>query len=182
LNIERIREKAIEKGLMEANSTCPMRRSRTSSQRGLFNRRGGSQVAGRGVGMDVVRSEVAALGGRVEMKFGKGQARALRSTFRSTLAVTQTVLVRAGAKTYAIPRSWSSRCCSIARNSWSRRTRRGRRMAGPALSFHYLPHLLGISEAIAEQKRFSPTLYLRSGTNSIALHVTTWSAATRKSW
>src|SRR5256712_8846598 len=37
--------------------------------------------------------------------------------------------------------------------------------------FHYLPHLLGISEAIAEQKRFSPTLYLRSGTNAIALHV-----------
>jgi chemosensory pili system protein ChpA (sensor histidine kinase/response regulator) len=37
--------------------------------------------------------------------------------------------------------------------------------------FHYLPHLLGISDAIAEQKRFSPTLYLRSGTNAIALHV-----------
>src|SRR5258708_14316257 len=37
--------------------------------------------------------------------------------------------------------------------------------------FHYLPHLLGLSGVVAERKRFSPTLYLRSGTNAIALHV-----------
>jgi chemosensory pili system protein ChpA (sensor histidine kinase/response regulator) len=37
--------------------------------------------------------------------------------------------------------------------------------------FHYLPHLLGTPDAVGEQKRFSPTLFLRSGTNAIALHV-----------
>ncbi|HLQ01551.1 MAG TPA: response regulator, partial [Burkholderiales bacterium] len=37
--------------------------------------------------------------------------------------------------------------------------------------FHYLPHLLGTPDAVGEQQRFSPTLFLRSGTNAIALHV-----------
>jgi len=44
-----------------------------------------SQLAGRGVGMDVVRTEVAALGGRVEMRFTRGQGTASPSTCRLPL-------------------------------------------------------------------------------------------------
>jgi len=173
LNIERIREKAIEKGLMEANSDL----SDAEIADFIFNAGFStaeevSQVAGRGVGMDVVRSEVAALGGRVEMKFGKGQGTRFTIYLPLTLAVTQTVLVRAGAKTYAIPAVMVEQVLQHRQEQLvaayaSRQTVWQDRH----YPFHYLPHLLGISEAIAEQKRFSPTLYLRSGTNSIALHV-----------
>jgi len=75
LDIDQIREKAIEKGLMGPGTTL------TEAEIADFIFHAGistatevSQVAGRGVGMDVVRSEVAALGGRVEMSFTRGQA------------------------------------------------------------------------------------------------------------
>jgi len=173
LNIERIREKAIEKGLMEASS--PLTESEIADfifHAGFSTAEEISQVAGRGVGMDVVRSEVAALGGRVEMRFTKGQGTRFTIYLPLTLAVTQTVLVRAGTKTYAIPAVMVEQVLQLRQEqlvaAYSSRQTEWKDRHYP---FHYLPHLLGVPEAVAEQKRFSPTLYLRSGTNSIALHV-----------
>jgi chemosensory pili system protein ChpA (sensor histidine kinase/response regulator) len=173
LDIDQIREKAIEKGLMGPGTTL------TEAEIADFIFHAGistatevSQVAGRGVGMDVVRSEVAALGGRVEMSFTRGQGTRFTIYLPLTLAVTQTVLVRAGNKTYAIPSVMVEQVLQLRQEQLvaayaSRQTEwQSRRYP-----FHYLPHLLGLSDAVAEQQRFSPTLYLRSGTNAIALHV-----------
>ncbi len=173
LDIDRIREKAIEKGLMGPDTTL------TEAEIADFIFHAGvstatqvSQVAGRGVGMDVVRSEVTALGGRVEMRFTRGQGTRFTIYLPLTLAVTQTVLVRAGSRTYAIPSVMVEQVQQLRQEQLvaayaSRQTEwQDRRYP-----FHYLPHLLGLSDAVAEQQRFSPTLYLRSGTNAIALHV-----------
>src|SRR5712664_2942401 len=173
LDIDRIREKAIEKGLMGADTTL------TEAEIADFIFHAGfstadevSQLAGRGVGMDVVRSEVAALGGRVEMRFTRGQGTRFTIYLPLTLAVTQTVLVRAGSKSYAIPSVMVEQVLQLRQEQLvaayaSRQTEwQDRRYP-----FHYLPHLLGLSGVVAERKRFSPTLYLRSGTNAIALHV-----------
>ena len=173
LNIERIREKAIEKGLMQANSNL------TESEIADFIFHAGfstaeqvSQLAGRGVGMDVVRNEVAALGGRVEMRFTKGQGTRFTIFLPLTLAVTQTVLVRAGTRTYAIPAVMVEQVLQLRQEQLvSAYAQRQTVWQDRHYPFHYLPHLLGNTDAVAEQKRFSPTLYLRSGTNSIALHV-----------
>src|SRR5262249_20122745 len=104
LNIERIRAKALEQGLMQPDANL------SDAEIADFIFHAGfstadevSQVAGRGVGMDVARNEVAALGGRVEMHFTKGQGTRFTIYLPLTLAVTQTVLVRAGTRTYAIP-------------------------------------------------------------------------------
>ncbi len=173
LDIDRIREKAIERGLMGADTTL------TEAEIADFIFHAGfstadevSQLAGRGVGMDVVRSEVAALGGRVEMRFTRGQGTRFTIYLPLTLAVTQTVLVRAGSKSYAIPSVMVEQVLQLRQEQLvaayaSRQTEwQDRRYP-----FHYLPHLLGLSGVVAERKRFSPTLYLRSGTNAIALHV-----------
>jgi chemosensory pili system protein ChpA (sensor histidine kinase/response regulator) len=173
LNIERIRAKAIEQGLMQANSNL------TESEIADFIFHAGfstaeqvSQVAGRGVGMDVVRNEVAALGGRVEMRFTKGQGTRFAIYLPLTLAVTQTVLVRAGARTYAIPSVMVEQVLQLRQEQLvAAYAQRQTEWQDRHYPFHYLPHLLGVTDAVAEQKRFSPTLYLRSGTNSIALHV-----------
>src|SRR5437879_9183589 len=110
-----------------------------------------SQVAGRGVGMDVVRTEVAALGGRVEMRFTRGQGTRFTIYLPLTLAVTQTVLVRAGSKTYAIPSVMVEQVLQLRQEQLvaayaSRQTEwQDRRYP-----FHYLQHLLGIYDAIAD--------------------------------
>ncbi|HEY6240425.1 MAG TPA: Hpt domain-containing protein [Burkholderiales bacterium] len=173
LDIDRIREKAIEKGLMAPDATLSEAEiADFIFLAGFSTATEITQLAGRGVGMDVVRSEVAALGGRVEIRFARGQGTRFTIYLPLTLAVTQTVLVRAGSRTYAIPSVMVEQVLQLRQEQLvtayaSRQTEwQDRRYP-----FHYLPHLLGISEAVAEQKRFSPTLYLRSGTNSIALHV-----------
>jgi len=173
LNIERIREKAIEKGMLTTGSD--LSESEIADfifQPGFSTAEEVSQVAGRGVGMDVVRNEVAALGGRVEMRFTKGQGTRFEIYLPLTLAVTQTVIVRAGAKIYAIPAVMVEQVLQLRQEQLVAAYKSGRtEWQDRHYPFHYLPHLLGVSDAVAEQKRFSPTLYLRSGTNSIALHV-----------
>jgi len=173
LDIDRIRGKAIEKGLMGPGTTL------TEAEIADFIFHAGfstatevTQVAGRGVGMDVVRSEVAALGGRVEMRFTRGQGTRFTIYLPLTLAVTQTVLVRASGKTYAIPSVMVEQVMQLRQEKLvAAYASRQIEWQDRRYPFHYLPHLLGNSDAVAEQQRFSPTLYLRSGTNAIALHV-----------
>ncbi|WP_343584747.1 Hpt domain-containing protein [Herbaspirillum sp.] len=62
-----------------------------------------SALAGRGVGMDVVRSEVTALGGRVMVESQPGAGTHFTIHLPLSLAVKQVCLLRQGGQTYAIP-------------------------------------------------------------------------------
>jgi chemosensory pili system protein ChpA (sensor histidine kinase/response regulator) len=173
LDIDRIREKAIEKGLIEPRATLSEAEiADFIFHAGFSTATEVSQLAGRGVGMDVVKSEVAALGGRVEMRFTRGKGTRFTIYLPLTLAVTQAVLVRAGNRTYAIPAVMVEQVRQLRQEqlvaAYSSRQTEWQDRRYP---FHYLPHLLGIPDAVGEQQRFSPTLFLRSGTNAIALHV-----------
>ncbi len=62
-----------------------------------------SDVSGRGVGLDVVKTKIEALGGDIEVKtkFGKGSTFIIRLPL--TLAIIQALMVRLGEEKYAIP-------------------------------------------------------------------------------
>jgi chemosensory pili system protein ChpA (sensor histidine kinase/response regulator) len=62
-----------------------------------------TELSGRGVGMDVVRNEVNALGGRIETASASGQGTSFRLVLPLTTAVTQVVMLRAGSVTVAVP-------------------------------------------------------------------------------
>ena len=62
-----------------------------------------TELAGRGVGMDVVRSEVIAMGGRIETATAAGQGTSFKLILPLTTAVTQVVMLRCGASTVAVP-------------------------------------------------------------------------------
>jgi chemosensory pili system protein ChpA (sensor histidine kinase/response regulator) len=104
LNYKRIREKAVEAGLLAPDVDLP------DSQLAQFIFMAGfstasevTQIAGRGVGMDVVRNEITSLGGRVEISSTPGRGTAFTISLPLTLAVTQAVMVRAGTTIYAVP-------------------------------------------------------------------------------
>ncbi|MBY0409711.1 MAG: response regulator, partial [Burkholderiaceae bacterium] len=59
--------------------------------------------AGRGIGMDVVRAEINALGGRIETTTEAGQGTAFRMVLPLTTAVTQVVMLRAGDLAFGVP-------------------------------------------------------------------------------
>ncbi len=104
LDIGRIRERAVELGQMDAADVLPDEAlAQFIFWPGFSTSREITQVAGRGVGMDVVKNEITSLGGRVELSFVPGRGTTFTITLPLTLAVTQAVMLRAGDRLYAVP-------------------------------------------------------------------------------
>jgi len=106
MNLAAIRRKAIERGMMDAGSDLSDNDVlQFILETGFSTAEKVTQVAGRGVGMDVVNSEVKQLGGslHIESESGKGTSFTVRLPF--TLALNQALLVEVGEDTYAIPLS-----------------------------------------------------------------------------
>jgi two-component system chemotaxis sensor kinase CheA len=68
-----------------------------------------SDLSGRGVGMDVVRSAAARLGGRVEIAGTKGQGSTVRFVLPITMVLTKVMIVACGESATALPWTASSR-------------------------------------------------------------------------
>jgi chemosensory pili system protein ChpA (sensor histidine kinase/response regulator) len=64
-----------------------------------------TEVAGRGVGLDVVKNEIAGIGGRVKLETAAGKGTRFTIRLPLTLALSQVVLARAGGQTWALPAS-----------------------------------------------------------------------------
>lgn len=62
-----------------------------------------SELAGRGIGMDVVRAEVQALGGRIATHTREGQGTCFELLLPLTTAVTQVVMLRCGSRVFGVP-------------------------------------------------------------------------------
>ena len=104
LNFARIREKAIQKGMLAASAdVTDAQLTQFIFMAGFSTAEEVTQIAGRGVGMDVVRSEIVSLGGRIDISSALGRGTTFTIALPLTLAVTQAVLVKAGGITYAIP-------------------------------------------------------------------------------
>ncbi len=106
INLGAIRKKAIQRGLMAADSALTDNEVlQFILETGFSTAEKVTQVAGRGVGMDVVNSEVKQLGGslHIDSEFGRGTTFTIRLPF--TLALNQALLIEVGEDTYAIPLS-----------------------------------------------------------------------------
>src|SRR6185503_1936983 len=62
-----------------------------------------THLSGRGVGMDVVRTGVARLGGQVELRTAAGRGTTVRATLPFSVLVTQVMTVEAGGQVFGIP-------------------------------------------------------------------------------
>jgi chemosensory pili system protein ChpA (sensor histidine kinase/response regulator) len=104
LNLARIRERGLALGLLRADA--PVSDSELAQlifTAGFSTADSVTELAGRGIGMDVVRAEVNALGGRIETASAPGQGTSFRLLLPLTTAVTQVVMLRAGEVTVAVP-------------------------------------------------------------------------------
>jgi chemosensory pili system protein ChpA (sensor histidine kinase/response regulator) len=173
LDLERIRVHAIEAGLLGADEEADsVRLVDLIFAPGFTTATEVSQVAGRGVGMDVVKTEVSSLGGRIETISVPGQGTEFRLYIPLTLAVTKALLVRAGNRRYAIPSVMIEQVLDLKESALTRiRDADTAEWMGHHYPFSYLPHLLGDTQALPEQHRQYWTLLLRSGTRRISVQV-----------
>ena len=106
LKAEAIKQKALEKGLvtkaeldvMELNDIMKL-----IFLPGFSTAETVTDVSGRGVGMDAVRTKIEALGGVLELDSNPGQGTRVRIRLPLTLAIIQALLVQVHEETYAIP-------------------------------------------------------------------------------
>jgi len=104
LNVARIRAKAIERGLVAANEEISTQQIQSLIfQPGFSTVEKVSEVSGRGVGMDVVRKNVEALGGSVALTSSEGKGTTISIRLPLTLAILDGQLVRVGQQRYVLP-------------------------------------------------------------------------------
>lgn len=121
-----------------------------------------SQLAGRGVGMDVVRNEVRQLGGSVDIHSVRGEGVTFTLRLPQTLAVTQAVFVRIGETTFAVPVASVSGIGRIARERFES-GQGGYHYNGEDFALHDLGTLVGQAAAKAEGQPQIPLLLVRAG-------------------
>lgn len=114
---------------------------------GLTTRAEVGEVSGRGVGMDVVKTNIAKLGGVIDVQSEAGIGTKMAITLPITLAIVSALMVRCAGQTYAIPMSSVSEALSF--DGAGIRRVEGREvmsLRGTTLPLCWLEQLLGLSQ------------------------------------
>ena len=114
LNKERILKKAIERGLVSEGAVLSDREIHNLIfEAGFSTADVVSNLSGRGVGMDVVRRNIQALRGTVDLDSVEGQGSTVRIRLPLTLAIIDGFLVGVGDATYVIPLDMVVECIEL---------------------------------------------------------------------
>ncbi len=173
LDIERLRSKAIERGLLQADtkmSESEIMQLIFSS--GLSTASEVTEISGRGVGMDVVRSEINALGGYIDIFSERGKGARFVIRLPLTLAIAQTLMVQANHETYAFHAGIVEHIQQVKylelENIYSQQQIEWN---GNIYPLHNLTRMLGNENHQPEIYPHNPILLLRSGERRLAVHV-----------
>jgi len=175
LDREAIHKRGIERGLIRADARISDDQILALiTQPGFSTASTVTQLAGRGVGMDVVANEIKQLGGAlsIESTAGEGTTFVLRLPF--TLAVTQAILVRIGEANFAIPMTSVQGVARISPSELAERVAQAEPVfpyAGEDYSIHDLSDLLGIAASHATDEEQVPLLLTRSGDLRAAIRI-----------
>jgi chemosensory pili system protein ChpA (sensor histidine kinase/response regulator) len=173
IDFERVRERAVALGILAADSEPTIHALvECLFHPGFSTAAQVTPISGRGIGLDVVRNDVAALGGRVDVHTTPGKGTRFNLFLPLTLAVAQAVLVRAGGRMWALPAPLVEQVQQVkpdvlrslyadSRVHWQ----------GRSWPFHYLPRLLGDAASMPDAARYNPVLLVRSGQGIAAVHV-----------
>jgi chemosensory pili system protein ChpA (sensor histidine kinase/response regulator) len=173
LNLNRIREKAKATGLLTDDSDMSAAELQDMIfHPGFSTAQEVTELAGRGVGMDVVRAEAASLGGRIFIESDEGKGARFTIRLPLTLAVTQVVLVSTGGRTYALPSVLVEQVQQLRSNPLAAAYNEGAVMwQGNRVPLFYLSALLGDTTASPITQQYSPIVILKSGNERAAIHV-----------
>ncbi|MBB1059208.1 Hpt domain-containing protein [Lysobacter spongiae] len=163
LNREAIRKRGLERGLIREGAVLgDSDLDMLILEPGFSTASEVSRLAGRGVGMDVVASEVHQLGGTLDIRSKPGKGVTFTLRLPQTLAVTQAVFVKIGETSFAVPIASVRGVGRISREA----------LEGPSPSYEYggedyvvhdLGQLIGHAPAKAEGQLQMPVLLIRSG-------------------
>ena len=174
LDIARIREKAMQQGMLQpGQELSDQDAANLIFMPGFSTASQVTELAGRGIGMDVVRSEVNALGGRIETRTQAGKGTSFKLVLPLTTAVTQVVMIRSGTLSIGVP----ANLVELVRRAPAKEVQQAYNtgtyeFGGETLPFFWSGALLQASQRSAEpQGKTLPVVIFRSAAQRIALHV-----------
>jgi chemosensory pili system protein ChpA (sensor histidine kinase/response regulator) len=172
IDLDKLRSRARERGLVPADASVgDAEATQLIFVSGVSTADEVTELAGRGIGMDVVRSEISAIGGRIDIVTTRGQGTTFTVYLPLTLAVTQAVLVRAAEVVCAVPSAMVEQVLRLKSDDMAARFAEGViGFQGRSYPLHDLARLQGGAEEIGAHGYHS-VLLLRSGIQRIALHV-----------
>lgn len=106
IDLERVKAKAVEKGLISKKEIAIMDETdilQFIMAPGFSTSERVTEISGRGVGMDVVKTNIEKLGGKIEILSGGGGGTKFRLILPLTLAIISALIVKAGGQSFAIP-------------------------------------------------------------------------------
>lgn len=173
VNLAKVKQKAIDKGLFaagqEVNEQALMA---VIFEPGFSTADSISQIAGRGVGLDAVRSDIAALGGRIDVSNVSGSGAMFNIYLPVTLSVAQVVLVRVAHHVFAIPTVMIEQVQKLKAKDLENAYQANQVVwAGREYPLHFLSKLIGDDQHEAQLHVYTPVILMRSGTYRAALHV-----------
>jgi len=174
LNLPRIREKALQQGLISpSQELSDQDAANLIFLPGFSTATQVTELSGRGIGMDVVRAEVNSLGGRIETTTQPGKGTNFKLVLPLTTAVTQVVMIRTGNLSIGVP----ANLVEIVRRATAKEVQQayntGFYELGPdQLPFYWSGALLQASQRSTEpQSKTLPVVVFRSASQRIAVHV-----------
>ncbi len=174
LDLARIREKAISSGLMTADQLMDDKQAANMIfMPGFSTASQITELSGRGIGMDVVRSEVNSVGGRIETSTTRGKGSLFKLVLPLTTAVTQVVMIRAGKLIVGVPANVVETVRRVTAKELQQAYNSGvLEVAGEQVPFFWSGALLQASrESVEVQAKTSSVIVFRSAAQRIALHV-----------
>ncbi|MFP1681815.1 Hpt domain-containing protein [Alloalcanivorax sp. C16-1] len=181
IDTEAVRRKAVERGLMAEDAALPDHEiQQFIFHAGFSTASQVTQVSGRGVGMDVVASEIKQLGGSVTIDSRPGQGTRFLVRLPFTLAMNRALMVRVGDDAYAIPLNQIEGIVRISPYELSDHLGQdsdgagdGYHYAGQRYDLNYLGRFVHDVAApnLESQSQPLPVLLIRSADHSVALVV-----------
>lgn len=176
MNLNAIRHKAIERGLLDAKADLTDNDiMQFVLESGLSTAEEVTQISGRGVGMDVVNSEIKQLGGTLHIDSREGLGTRFTIRLPLTLAVNHALLVHVADENYAIPLSSIEGIVRMTRDElmeYYRNPDSRYQYAGNDYQVQNLGVMLNLGAVNLDGvSKLSPVLLVRSGDHRTALQV-----------
>ncbi len=173
LDLARLRKKGYEQGNFAAGEEVSDEQAmQLIFAPGLSTAESVTAISGRGVGMDVVRSEITALGGRIDVFTVQGKGSRFLIHLPLTLLVSHTLMLQVGQTAYAVPSSMVEQAQQLKPAAMEEAYRIGHiEWQGQNYPLHHLLYLLGDDSSKPEIHPYNSLLLLRSGDQRIAVHV-----------
>lgn len=173
LNLPRIREEAQRLGLIRENETLDDNKVMSLIfMQGLSTVDSVTGIAGRGIGLDIVKNEISMLGGRISVQSAPHQGTIFTINLPLMLSVAQTLMVRAGKQIHAIPAFIVEHHSEMSPEVLKKAYQDHRiALSGRTYPFLHLSHLLDEPGYMPETAQPGRVLFLHSGAQYLAVHV-----------